>query len=395
MTPTKIQVGSPDTVLPILAFSVWTVLIAVVTGVAVLNPVWSEMSPPFPILRVFPPITAPVDGPYYLQIAEEGYAWNEKQPLSLWYHPLLPALISIAPKWLSSNIWFWLLGLAFSLGSLLLTHQITVLYAGEIKIHPAFLLLTPLIPGGLGIATGNAEIPTLFFASLILLSVIKWHNWPITVVSSALAILTKPNALYMIPILSVYAIWGHKDNDRKTVIHSLIGIAIVILGWLAWIAIVDWNANEWGAYWQARDSFTRYVAGDPASYFLELAKSFVYGVDLRDKLRYSIGLIIPLVNLWVIAFAPFRNPSHRYALAAGNLAMFGLALWQGNPNKLIVYSTTLPGYFSTYILFIRDLAAQGTLANHFRQLVTSVIFWSFIVFMIVFYVLGTPLGWYY
>jgi hypothetical protein len=169
----------------------------------------------------------------------------------------------------------------------------------------------------------------------------------------------------------------------------------MVLAWLIWMIIVDWHANEWGAYWQARAYFGRYVAGNAPSYFLELAKSFVYRVDLRDQLRYSVGLIIPLANLWIIALAPFSTNSHRYALAAGNLAMLFVALWQGNPNKMIVYSTTLPGYFSTYILFMQYVRSQEALGKHVRQLAANLLFWPFVFLMIVFYILGTPLGWYF
>ena len=391
MVTTRIHTNNFE--LSAILFATLTVALAVFIGFVALNPIWSELFPPFPILRVSPPITAPVDGPYYLQNAENGYKWDVKQPLSLWYHPLLPVLISAMPDWFPANIWFWLLSLAFAISSLVLTYCIITVYVG--KVPPSFLLLVPLIPGGLEIATGNPEIPTLFFASLLLLSVIKWHNWCVTASASILAILTKPNALYLVPMLIVYAIAGYKSGDKKLFTHSIAGIALVILGWFAWVLFVDWKTGEWGAYWQARGGFAKYVAGDAASYFLELAKSFSYGVDLRDRVRYSTALIIPIVNLWVIASAPFSHNTHRYALTAGNLAMLALVFWQGNPNKVIVYTTTLPGYFATYVVFTHALMKIRTLRNRFHYVGVYTVYFSYLVLMLTVYVFGTPLGWYY
>lgn len=288
----KTHVASLNLSRQALIVSFLVVTVAVVIGLAVFNPIWSRLSPPFPILRASPPITAPVDGPYYLLNAENGYQWNTKEPLSLWYHPLLPFLISALPNWLPLNIWFWLLSLLFAVGSLVLMYQIATIYFGSPPATPVLLAFVLLIPGGLAIATGNPEIPTLFFSSLLLLSIIKWHDWRVTVLASAASVLTKPNALYMIPVLMVYAVAGYKEKNRQLLLNTVLGIVSITITWLAWIVFVDWQSNSWGAYWEARKMFAKYVAGDPSSYFLELARSFAYGSDLRDKIRYSTGLII-------------------------------------------------------------------------------------------------------
>src|SRR5438128_1060151 len=154
---------------PLIAnLNVWfyttlTIAIAIAVGVVLLNPLWAIYSPPFPIPKVLPPITAPVDGPFYLLNAERGYDWNPNDRLSLWFHPLMSYLVMFMPRWLPSNIWFWLISIVFAVGSILLTMQFISLVAPR-RVPTKLLLLILLIPGGLEIATGNAEIPTLFFA---------------------------------------------------------------------------------------------------------------------------------------------------------------------------------------------------------------------------------------
>ncbi|MCB9104049.1 MAG: hypothetical protein H6633_07360 [Anaerolineales bacterium] len=246
MEKTNIQSFNFDRSLKSIYISAQTVIFAVLVGLVILNPLWSNLSPPFPILRVTPSITAPVDGPYYLQNADNGYKWDVAEPLSLWYHPFLSVMISFMPEWLPSNIWFWLLSLTFSIGSLILTYQIASIYVDEVSLSPRLLFVILFVPGGLGIATGNPEIPTLFFTLLLLLSSIKWHNWWITIIAAIFAILTKPNALYMVPILFTYAIVGYKDGNKKLYNHSITGAVIIIVSWFGWMGFVDWKTNMWG-----------------------------------------------------------------------------------------------------------------------------------------------------
>ena len=72
--------------------SLLTIAVALTVGLAVLNPLWASYSPPFPMPKVLPAITAPVDGPFYLLNAEHGYDWNPNDRLSLWFHPLMSYL---------------------------------------------------------------------------------------------------------------------------------------------------------------------------------------------------------------------------------------------------------------------------------------------------------------
>jgi hypothetical protein len=199
----------------------------------------------------------------------------------------------------------------------------------------------------------------------------------------------------MIPFLLVYYILGKRDKDQDLSNYSLLAIVALLAGWLAWILLVDYNTGEFGAYWSTRISMSQYAAGNPINFFIELVNSFVYSHDIRDEIRYSTALIIPLTTFWIIGKIPMMKDTHRYALAFGNLAMLIIALLFGNPNKIIVYSTTLPGYFSVYLIFFQFIFNKDWLSNFFHRVVVLPLFILFCLIAVFIYVVGTPLGWYY
>ena len=375
--------------------SLLTIAIALTVGIVVLNLLWANYSPPFPMPKVLPAITAPVDGPFYLLNAEHGYDWNPNDRLSLWFHPLMSYLVRFMPSWFPSNIWFWLISVTFAIGSILLTAQLTSI-VGTLKGVPYMLLpLILLAPGGLEIATGNAEIPTLFFALGLLLSVLQWQKWWLTILFAGLAILTKPNALYMVPVLLVYFISGLFERNNKLWVQALIGILALLIVWVMWIWYVDWKTRVPGTYWSLRELSSLYEAQDAPGFLDHLARSFLDGNDIQDQLRYSVALIIPIANLWMVGFIPMLRERDRNAIVAGNLAMLAIALFMGNPNKIIVYTTTLPGNFVMHILFIEKLLTRGSFSNSFLRFGIAALYATYCIAMLIFYMLGTPLGWYY
>lgn len=379
----------------VVLYSFLTIAVAVVIGIIFLNPLWAKYSPPFEIPKVLPAITAPVDGPFYLWNAEYGYRWNSREPLRLWFHPLLSWLIMALPTWLPDKMWFWLITLVFGVGSLILTYQLVRILTQSNGLSVKLIPLTLLAVGGLELATGNAEIPTLFFTTSLLLSILKWRIWWITLLCAALAILTKPNALYMLPVMIVYFVSAALKRDRALWGQAFIGIITLILTWIFWIGVVDWQAGQIGTYWNARELFREYVAGDPWNFFRQLSISFLYSEDIREQIRYSTALIIPVVNLWIIGFIPLSHETHRYGMVAGNLAMLAIALYTGNPNKMLVYTTTLPCHFVAHILFIKELAVRVSDPNYRVYFLIGVFYVLYCIGMLVVYVLGTPLGWYY
>lgn len=371
-----------------------TVAIAAAIGWLVLNPIWARYSPPFEIPKVLPAITAPVDGPFYLWNAERGYQWEHRDPLSLWFHPLMSIIIAALPKWLPANMRFWVCSLAFGVASLILTYRLARVVLGQ-PLDSRLLPLVLVAPGALGLATGNAEIPTLCFNAALLLSVLQWRKWTLTVTFAVLGTLTKPNSLYMVAVLGVYLLVALWERDKQILTQTILGILALVLCWIAWITFVDWKVGETGTYWQLRLLTKEYASGNPFGFMDRLARSFLYGHDARERIRYSTALIVPIVTLWTLVLTPFSKERHRYALAAGNLAMLGMALAFGNPNKIIVYTTTLPGYFVAHLALVQRLSNEAKGFNRLLRIAGIVAYSMYVVAMLVIYVLGTPLGWYY
>jgi hypothetical protein len=380
--------------LSIWAYALITVLVALLVGLLILNPLWVRLSPPFPHPEVSPAIAAPVDGPFYLRLAKHGYDWLTRDPLSLWYHPLVPILLRMMPSALPLELRFLLLSGGLGLISLILTYKLLIFLTDLPVMPPQVLLLSLLAPGGLGIGTGNAEFPILFFALLLLLSVLVWQKWWLTFIAAVLAMLAKPNALYMVPILFVYLVVAIADLDRRLFGHALLGIIMLIATWLCWMLFVDWQTGVSWSYWNARTSFGHYVAGNPWLFFDYSARLLLYGGDFRDQIRYSTALIVPVVSLFVIGLVPWRRECHGYAVAAGVLAMLVIALAQGNPNKMIVYPTTIPGHLVVHLALTVALVFGGFHPTR-NRIATALGYTAYCVAMLMVYVFGTGLGWYY
>lgn len=362
-----------------------------------LNPIWDALARPgtFPA-AIWPPITGPIDGIFYIRNAELGYAWSTRDPLSLWFHPLLSSILRVLPDWLPKSTWFWIISIAFALACLPLIFRLTAVLTGGTAIRAGMLPWCLLAPGGLGIATGNAEIPTLFFVALLLLSVLVWHKWWLTLVSAAAAILTKPNALYMVPVLFIYFVSAVAMRDAKLRKQSLIGIVALLVGWLIWIWIIDWQTGYTGAYWEARQSFRPYFGpADFRGFFEQWFSAFFVDIDLRNQIRFSTAVLIPIANLIVIGLVPLAAEHHRYALAAGNLSMLAISLLLGNPNKILLYSTTLPGYFVTHLVLLMWLDRRPQQRGLLSPALLRALYLIYCVSMQIVYIVGTPLAWYY
>jgi len=244
-------------------------------------------------------------------------------------------------------------------------------------------------------ATGNAEIPCLFFTLILLLSVLHWQLPLLTICSAALAILTKPNALYMVPILICYAAWDYWTGRSAVFKHALAGVVAILSVWLAWMLIVDWQTGVPGAYWNARMSFNAGVAGGFSGFFERLVRSYLYDSDPRDRIRYSSAIIVPIGSLVIYGLAPFSDERHRYAMAFGVLSMMAIALWQGNPNKILVYSTTLPGHFVAHIVFVSSLTNPDSTQDKITRIIMGVLYTGYCLVMALVFIFGTPLLWYY
>ncbi|MDQ2808959.1 MAG: hypothetical protein M3Z04_18950 [Chloroflexota bacterium] len=199
----------------------------------------------------------------------------------------------------------------------------------------------------------------------------------------------------MVPVLLIYVIAGGKDRDRRLYKQALLGIVALLGGWIVWIGVVDWQSGHLGTYWSLRIDAQHNVAGSVPAFFDQLVRSFLYTNNLRDKIRYSTALTIPIVNLCVLGLVPFTRERHRYALVAGTLTMLFITLYLGNPNKIIVYTTTLPGHFVSHLLFVRRLLNPSGFSTPFFRLGLAICYSVYCLAMLVIYTIGTPLGWYY
>lgn len=374
------------------SYALLAVGLAAGLGVTLLNPYWRLFPEVSYWLDPIFPISTPVDGRFYLLNAECGFRWNPPDPLSLAFHPLLSWLLAILPNWISLAKWFWLISLVFSVGALLLCHRITEVVT-EDQVASGWLLTCLVAPGGLAIATGNAEMPTLFFSALLWLSVLHARRLWVTVAAGSLAILVKPNALYMVPVLAVYASshsWEHRNIRR----NALMGIATIVIIWFGWIAFVDWNAGQVGTYWMMRKAFNPEASVGSGIFFEHFSSVLLHRPVLHDQVRYATALIIPLISFVILGLIPLRDMPHRYAMAAGITAMLAIVLGLGNPNKIIVYSTTLPGHFLTHMLFLRHLV-QAVDITPTRRIFMGCLYGLYCFMMLGVYVLGTPRRWYY
>ena len=372
-----------------------TELIAVTTAVFLLDPLWTKLGPWMTNLQIGTPITSAVDGIFYLLNAERGYQWTTRDPLSLLFHPLVPTLISQGPRTLSIEHRFWLLSLACSIGSLVLTLELARLLSHAGKIPPIVILASLFAPGGLSLGTANAEVVCMFFTLLLLLSVLKWQRLWLTIASAICAILSKPNALYMAPILAVYFAAARIDKDRATARHARLGILVLALTWMAWMSYVDFRTGTAGVYWETRLAFDPGSERSASAFFERLARSSLYDFEWRDTVRYATALIIPAVSLLILGCLRLSAERHRWAAAAGIASMSAIAILNGNPNKIVVYSLTLPTHLSMHLLFLIQLTERTGIPPPLSTRISSILYLIYCVSTFLLFVVGTPLRWYY
>ncbi|NVN96599.1 MAG: hypothetical protein HXX14_20345 [Bacteroidetes bacterium] len=188
-----------------LLYSTAIIILSILFAILFLGPFWASLDLHVPGEKWNKiDFTQPVDSIFYVRNAELGYRWGVSDPTSLWFHPLIAWCIQLVPISLPGNIKFWILSLISGLLASLAVYKFTNLITLT-PLNPRMILLIPFIPGGIGIATGNAEIPCLLFTSLLGISVLTKQPLLYPLLFGSLSILTKPNALYMIPFLFTFA----------------------------------------------------------------------------------------------------------------------------------------------------------------------------------------------
>lgn len=381
----------------IFPYAVITVLWSALFILLVVNPLWEKLDLHVPgesLTKV--DFTQIVDSVFYVRNADLGYRWN--LPTSIWFHPLVVWGINILPAFIATRYRLWLLSLFAGLLSITLVNEYVKETSFE-RISPWILLVIPIIPGGLGIATGNAEFPCLVFTSLLVLSVLRKEKWYLPLIWGALAILTKPNAVYMILGLCVYIFGRQNDDDSKVVRNSVLGIAGILIAWALWFTYVDIQANRFGSYWETREL----AANVPLvkgffDFMRNISRIVVYTDDYGQALKFLTALAVPLVDIWILQVIPLRSETHRLSILLTVMSMLAIALTTNNPNKIVVYSTTFPGHFAIGLLFLKQAfsftGSNGWIVKLVR-VSAGISYLMFCVLMAMFYIIGTPLMWYY
>jgi hypothetical protein len=381
----------------------WSAALATVAGciifiVIVVDPIWTRLGLHVPARPDLPVnFTQPVDGYFYVQNAEHGYSWGSDQHLSIWFHPLLMWAIDLLPPAIPGNVRLWLVSVVSGVAALGLVRSLLQDFSEE-KVNPWMIALISILPGGLAIATGNAEFPCLMFTAALLLSVLKRDNFLLPFLWGGLAVLTKPNALYMVPVLMVYLIHGHVRRDRRLAIGSLIGISAILLAFTAWVLFVDYQSHEFGAYWAARQVSIIPFRNGPFSLWALSMDVFLHTPDAGFRLKFASALFIPLVDLSLAFVISCRRQVDRIAMIAGIGAIIVSTFLLDNPTKVIVYMITLPAHFIVSLLFIREAFARDDSKNISERIVrrsAGVVYLCYCGVMLLFFVLGTPLRWYY
>lgn len=392
----------PKTIRPNYWLIFWiiaTTLLLFLIGVFILDPIWKTYGihvPGEPSTKV--DFTYPVDSIFYIRNAENGYRWSARVPTSIWFHPVISWLIEIMPKTIPANWRYYLISLVSAPLALYCVYRYT---QNVLKVHinPAFIPFAILISGGLNMAVGNAESPSLLFNALILLSVIEHFPISISILIGMIAILIKPNALYMLAPLTIYGIYDLISKDYKNALRSLLIVLGILITWGGWILYVDYMSGYTGAYWQAREVATIPLYAGFLTLIYRMVETIALG-NVGEILKYTTVFLVSLIDLWLVLLVPFRSEKHRLASISGLIMLLLISFATSNPNKIFVYAMTLPshlliGWFVLQSGF-QSLQKQSSFSKIHKFLVIAAfsVYILISISMIIFFVVGTPLGWY-
>lgn len=363
-------------------------------GFWLLRPVWTWLQLHVPGEPGHPAnITDPVDSVFYIRNAELGYRWGAANPTSIWFHPI-PVVLIWSLKWaVPADLGFLVISLTFAAACVPLLSRL----ARDIIDHEfsqKWLLLIPILPGGINFATSNPEIICLFFTTLLLLTILRRQHWTLALLFGALAMLTKPNALYMIPILGVYAVYDAVYEHERRWQLCIAGLIGILLSWVLWISIVDWQAGHTGAYLSARR-----VAVPPSEFGIftllhRTARALVFQGTGPEVIRLLSGLAVLIVEFWLIAVVRLKRDVDLAAATSGVFGVLAIMMITNNPNKIFIYLTTLPTFWMVHLTLARHLITN-LYTNSVLSIIQLILYLLYCVAIVSFFILGTVWEWYY
>jgi hypothetical protein len=178
----------------------------------------------------------------------------------------------------------------------------------------------------------------------------------------------------------------------------MLGILSILIVWILWIFYVDLQVGHPGAYWQVRKIGTVPLTAGPFTFLQRTARVLVFSSHIGEILKYVSVLAVILVDMWVLLIVRLRKETHRLAILFSIFSMLGITFVLNNPNKIIVYTTTFPGHLSIGLIFLQQAFGYHPLDTIYEKLVriaSGVMYLAFCFLMALFYMIGTPLEWYY
>jgi hypothetical protein len=376
-----------------------TMLLLFLLGLLFLNPIWKSYGIHVPNeLNTKVDFTYPLDSIFYIRNAEIGYRWSIKNPTSIWFHPIISWLIQLMPKAIPANWRYYLISI-FSAPLALLCIFRYAQNVLKIRINPKLLPLTILIPGGLNMAVGNAESLSLLFNTLIMLSVVEQYPMMTCFIIGITAILIKPNAIYMLIPLLIYGFCDLIVKDYKKALRALIVILGIMVSWSSWILYVDLMSGQFGVYWKAREIATIPLYAGFLTILYRMAEVIFLG-NIGEILKYATAFLISFTDLWLVLLVPFRSEKHRIACISSLITILFISFITSNPNKVFIYFMTLPSHiligWVVMQLGYESIFKKGSFSEK-SSISVNIALGIYILIsigMVVFFVVGTPLGWY-
>ena len=235
------------------------------------------------------PLLARWDAGWYQALADQGYAFDRTRETTAGFFPLYSLLMKGAASLLSLGTYQG--GVVVSSLCLLTAMYLVHVYARRAGAEPwtAVALLLSL-PSGFILASVYSEglFLTCALGSFVLARRDRWRE---AALLAALAALTRPHGLALIPTLLVDA-WTRREGPRPT-LRALAPAAVAALGFASLCAYFAAKFGDPWAYFHAKQAWGL-LAHDAASVLFDDWRAMLSG---RGSLSNTVGWV--LAGAWV------------------------------------------------------------------------------------------------